>query len=114
MKKMKLFLICMFSVVMLNVSVATASITGSVGGLVPPDYRPCAFFSLVGVAEASTVKPGWPWFAIRQTQNGFKELYALLLSAKLTGTPVIVNATGVAVSECDGYVGISNAYYYTP
>jgi len=115
MKKMKLFFFSALSVLTLNLSFATGPITGLVGGLVPPDSRPCVFFSIIGVSEADpTVKPGWPWFAVRQSQNGFKELYALLLSAKLSGNPVIVSTTGAAVSECDGYVGVSNAYYYAP
>jgi hypothetical protein len=114
-KKTKPFFISALSILTLNLSFASGPITGLVGGLVPPDSRPYAFFSIIGVSEADpTVKPGWPWLAVRQSQNGFKELYALLLSAKLSGTPVNVITTGVAVSECDGYVGVSKAYYDTP
>jgi len=84
MKRTKLFFISALSVLTLNLSFATRSITGLVGGLVPPDSRPCVFLSIIGVSEADpTVRPDWPWFAVRQSQHGFKELYALLLSAKL-------------------------------
>jgi hypothetical protein len=90
---------------------AGSSFVGQVGGLVAPDSRPCAFFSIVGVSEADPIKPGWPWMVIRQDQNGFKEAFAMLLSAKQSGTPIQVNTTGSAVSNCDGYVGVSNLFF---
>jgi len=85
--------------------------TGEVRGLVPPDNRPCVFFSIAGVPQADPVQPGWPWIAVRQSQNGFKEIYALLLAARHSGTPVTVTTTGVAVPECDGYAGLLRISY---
>lgn len=42
---------------------SAAQLSGQVGGLVPPDDRPCAFFSLVGINEADPLRPGSPWIA---------------------------------------------------
>jgi hypothetical protein len=89
----------------------SAQLTGQINSIVAPDHRPCAFVSIVGIPSADpTVNPSWPWVAIKQSQNGFREIYALLLSAKFSGTPVVIATTGVAVPECDGYVGLSGAY----
>ena len=65
----------------------------------------CYFFSLDGVAEADPVRSGSPWFAVdRNNHPGAKELYATLLTARLTGTPVTVLTTGSMVC---GYATIS-------
>jgi hypothetical protein len=85
--------------------------TGQVQGLATPDSRPCVFFSIAGVTQADPVRPGSPWVVVRQSQNGFKELYALLLAAKHTGAPVTVTTNGTAVAECDGHVGLIHAYH---
>jgi hypothetical protein len=59
--------------------------------------------------------PGWPWVAIKQSQNGFREIYALLLAAKASGQSVTIITTGTAVPECDGYVGLALvSHTYTP
>jgi hypothetical protein len=87
--------------------------TGQVEGLLPPDHRPCIFFSIAGVPQADPVRPGSRWVAVRQSQNGFKELYALLLAAKHAGAPVTVTTNGTQVPECDGHVGLTYAYHNT-
>jgi|SRR5882672_2852588 len=61
-----------------------------------PDDRDCVFFTLAGTPEP-TVDPSVvksPWIAIPRSQNGFKEIYAMLLWAKSTGRPT----TGAAAS----------------
>ena len=98
--------------VALPLAASAAQFTGQVGGLVPPDSRPCVFVSIVGVSAADPViMSSSSWIAIPQSQNGFKETYALLLAAKLSGTPVTITTTGAAVPACDGYVGLANAYF---
>jgi len=84
--------------------------TGTVGNILPPDSRPCLFFTITGVSQADPVTPSSNWFAIRQSQNGYKETFTLLLAAKLTGQPVTVSTTGAVVTEC-GHAGILYAYY---
>jgi len=58
------------------------------------DTRPCAFFTLDGVAEALPAVPGAPWFVLPKTHSQYKETFAVLLSAKLTGRQVYVITTG--------------------
>ena len=65
-----------------------------------PDGRPCTFFQLVGVAQADPVKPNDPWFVIRQAHPGYKEMLAILMSAKLTSRNVIVSTAGSVPAEC--------------
>lgn len=84
--------------------------TGTVERMLPPDSRPCLFFTLTGVSVADPSLPSSPWFAIRQSQNGYKETFALLLAAKHTGLPVTVSTTGGVVTEC-GHAGIVYAYH---
>ena len=45
----------------------------------------CIFFQLSGVTEANPVKPNGAWFAIERNQGNAKEMYALLLSVRLSG-----------------------------
>jgi hypothetical protein len=99
---------------LLPVLSGAATLSGSINRLVPPDARPCAFFSLSGVAQADPVLPGQPWIAIRQSQNGFKEIYAMLLAAIHSGVPITVATTGVAVAECDGFVGMATVTLAIP
>ncbi len=67
----------------------------------------CYYFTLNGVSQADPVNPGSPWFGVSRTAHpGAKELFAVLLAARLTGTPINVNTTGSL--EC-GYAGV----YYT-
>ena len=59
------------------------------------DTRPCVFFTLQGVTEAVAAVPGSPWFVLPKIHSQFKETFALLLSAKLTGKQVHIATTGV-------------------
>lgn len=55
--------------------------------------RPCAFFRLerVGVADPVTATP---WFSLPKSHPAFPELYAMLLTASVTGKSVDVQTTG--------------------
>lgn len=63
------------------------------------DSRPCVFFTLDGVTEAVPAVPGSGWFVLPKTHPQFKESYALLLSAKLTGKQVNISTSG-SVDPC--------------
>ena len=71
----------------------------SVSYLSGGDSRPCAFFTLEGVTQADPALPGVSWFVLPKTHPQFKESYALLLSAKLTGKLVNIITTG-AIDPC--------------
>jgi hypothetical protein len=67
------------------------------------------YFQLSGVTQAdSTVVANNPWFAIPSTQNGFDEIYAMLLSAKLTSGSLTVTTSGaLAGGTCGNYAGVA-------
>lgn len=69
-------------------------INRTVGYLSAGDARPCAFFQLEGVSEAVPAVPGSPWFVLPNAHPHFKEAFALLTVAKLTGRLVTVTTTG--------------------
>lgn len=46
----------------------------------------CIFFQLSGVTEANPAVPSGVWFGIDKNQGNAKEMYALLLSARISGT----------------------------
>lgn len=46
----------------------------------------CLFFQLSGVSQANPVVANGVWFAIDKNAENAKEIYAILLSARLTGT----------------------------
>lgn len=69
------------------------------------DSRPCAFFTLDGVPEAVSAVPGSPWFVLPIIHPKYKETFALLLSAKLSGRSVYVVTTG-GVHSC-GHAEVS-------
>lgn len=54
----------------------------------------CVFFLLAGVAQADPAAPGVAWFAVHKTHPGFKELTAILVSARLTKERVTVYTNG--------------------
>jgi hypothetical protein len=54
----------------------------------------CFFFQLSGVLEANPIVPNGIWFAVDKNGTNAKEMYAILLSARLTGnalTRVLTN-----------------------
>lgn len=83
-----------------------------VGTLMPPDGRDCVFFELQGVGIADeNVSGGESWIAVPRSQTGFKEIYALLLAAKVAQMPITVVTTGApAPSPCNGFVGLTQIY----
>jgi hypothetical protein len=62
----------------------------------------CYYFTLSGVAQADPSVPNNPWFAISTNSNvSAKEEFALILTARVTGTPVsAVVTTGAADPDC--------------
>jgi hypothetical protein len=65
----------------------------------PDPGHDCVFFTLVGVNEADPAFPGRPWIAIPVSQNGFQQMYDLLLRSKLGGTVGVVTS-GAAAPGC--------------
>jgi hypothetical protein len=63
-----------------------------------PDDRDCVFFTLAGEPNVDPSVALTPWIAIPRTQNGFREIYAMLLWAKTTGAHVNVTTTGAAAN----------------
>jgi hypothetical protein len=65
-----------------------------IANLFPGDANyDCVFFQLEGVSAADPAAPS-PWFVIPRSRLNYREMYALLLSARLSGTPVNVGTTG--------------------
>jgi hypothetical protein len=59
------------------------------------DARPCAFFTLDNVAIADPNAPnGQAWFAIPTSTPNYKDLFSLLVSAKLAGKKISVITIG--------------------
>ncbi len=48
----------------------------------------CIFFQLTDVTEANPAVPSGVWFGIDKNQGSAKEMYALVLGARLSGTPL--------------------------
>lgn len=78
-----------------------------IGQIFPPDGRGCLFFTLKGVSVVDTSVAANPWIAVPITYQGYKELYALLISARLTGGTFNVTTSG---SACGGYAQLQVAY----
>jgi hypothetical protein len=85
---------------------AAAWSTKTVSGLQPFYVSSnCYYFSLEGVSEADPAVPGSPWFAVDRTAHlGAKDLYAAILAARLSGSPVTVYTTG---GTACGYAAVS-------
>jgi len=81
----------------------------------PSQAHNCLYFMLRDVTQADPVVPNNPWFAVPATQNGYKEMYAMLLTAWVTGKSVSARTTGtVAGGECGNYSLTSETYIYEP
>jgi len=64
---------------------------------------------LTGVSEANPISPNNPWFAIPTTQNGFSQIVAILVAAKLASATVDVATTGaLAASSCGSFAGVDH------
>lgn len=72
----------------------------------------CIYFTLEGVSRADASLPGGAsgtaWFAIPRTNPGARDVYAMLLAAKLAARPVIVATTGEVA--CRTYVGVKSVW----
>jgi hypothetical protein len=62
-----------------------------------PDHRECLFFTLAGVTTADPITPNMNWFSVSTTHPGFKEIVAILISARTSRVPVKVTTTGSIV-----------------
>jgi len=99
---MKLVLSTIGAIALLLVATGPASASNWPGRLVgrvfAPDDRRLRVLYIGRHAGAERRSFGriTPWIAIPRSQNGFKEIYAMLLWAKSTGTPVDVTTTGAA------------------
>lgn len=58
------------------------------------DGRPCTFFQLAGVSEADPVSLGSPWFALSMSHVGYKDIMAMLVTAKAMQLPIQVTTSG--------------------
>ena len=65
-----------------------------VGPIQSADGRGCTFFLLQGVTQADPIKPNDPYFALPQTIPGYQEMLSFLLSAQLSGRPIMAFTTG--------------------
>jgi hypothetical protein len=61
------------------------------------DHRACLFFNLAGVTTADPVTPNMNWFSVPMTHPGFKEIVAILISARTSREPITVYTTGSIV-----------------
>ncbi|GAA6166899.1 hypothetical protein NBRC116591_07090 [Sessilibacter corallicola] len=59
-----------------------------------PDHRPCTFFQLEGVTEASPAVPNEPWFSVNINHDGHEVIVSILLTALTSGKKVDVITTG--------------------
>jgi len=64
-----------------------------------PDSRPCTFFQLKGVTQASPARVS-PWFAVNRSALGYKEMVSMLLMAFSSGRSVMVTTTGALDDAC--------------
>jgi hypothetical protein len=85
----------------------------TVTAIQPPSMNAaCVYFQLAGVTVADDVQPGNPRFVVPENHTGYKEAYALLLAARLTGTLVSVNTTNrVADGACGNYASVAEVYF---
>jgi hypothetical protein len=107
----------LFTTMLVLVSSANAVTWPSrqIGRLLMPDSaRDCVFFELVGVSQPDPAVPGTALIAVPKTQNGFKEIYALLLWAKATESVLTVETTGQPAgggcSSLGNVVGLHQIY----
>lgn len=102
-------LLYVFGCVFSETTWAAQTYTSTVGQVQWAMTDSCFFFSLIGVPVADPVVPNSPWFAIPLAQTGFAQAYALILSAKVAGSTVIVATTGtLAGGTCGTYAGVAN------
>ena len=75
-------------------------------GVLTIDTRPCLFFQLTGVAQADPVVPNSPEFAVPTTAANYQTMVSMLLSAKLSGKPLLVVTDGTVSCGYATVVGL--------
>lgn len=71
----------------------------------------CIFRYLAGSFSGGPCLCEQPWFALAPSHPRFKETYALLFSARLSGETIFVATTGAAVSGCGGHAEVRYAEF---
>ena len=75
----------------------------------PTPNAACMLFTLPGVTTADPIVPGQAWIGVPNTQIGYQEIVAILISAKLSGSPMQVTTTGaLAGGTCGSVPGIDH------
>jgi hypothetical protein len=73
---------CLLAVFLGNSAWGAQWVGYQVGVILLPDARPSLFFQLTGVSQVDPVAaPNDAWMAIPETQDGYTQIYAMLLSA---------------------------------
>jgi hypothetical protein len=111
-KMKKLMSLMVLLVVLMTSIVAYADATYTnrkVLMLMSPDSRDtstssCLFFSVSGSDIGAD-----PVFAVPKSQNGYKEILSILLSAKISNTPVSVIAS--SATSCSGHRAVYTVYF---
>lgn len=110
--KLRLFLAAAGAAMFSQYGSASSYTSVNIASLAAPDSRPCALFTLSGVAMAdSSVPNGGGTFALPKSHPSFKEIYALLLSAKLAELPISVSTNGLGNADCSGAVGVTQVSF---
>lgn len=71
--------------------------------------RPCVLFRLDGVTDADPANPGSPWFAVLRTHSAYNELFAMLLSAKVSNRNISIYTDGIttAADACGPFAKVN-------
>lgn len=110
-KIFRMIVLCFMILLIPSISLSASIWKSTVRNLqAPAKGEMCAFITLDGVSEADPIVPGIPWFALNTTQNGYKESFALLMSAFLTGLTLQIATTGK--TSCNGYAEVSYIMIY--
>ena len=70
--------------------------SGVTVGQIQIDSRPCVFFWVNGVNQPEPSISNDHWFALPKSAANYQEMVSELISAKLTGKPLIVSTDGSA------------------
>ncbi len=62
-----------------------------IGYIRGPDTRPCLLFQLEGVTTAGNT--GSPWFALSFSHPGYKDIFSIMLAAKMSGKTINVSTS---------------------
>ena len=70
-----------------------ANYSGKLETIHSPDTRPCLFFRIIGVPEATPSIENDPWFAVSKEHIGYDEINTLLFSAYMAEKEIIVHTS---------------------